>query len=266
MKVTSKKSLNFREKLTQYTAAIVAGLAIVTSSHSVLAQEEGSRPAEGDRPAAREGQGNRPRRPGGERPGGERPNSDRPGTFNRRGEGERPGMRPGMPGGPMMLPPVMVALDTDKDGRLSASEIENAAKSLLTLDKDGDGMLSIEELRPPMPEGFPPGGQRFAGGPNGGPGPGMMGEEFMNRMFQQRDANGDGKLEGDEIPPPMKERASMIDTNGDGALDKEELRVASQRMRERMGQGGEGRLQPPNRRDGETVRPRRPEGESKDDE
>ena len=125
-------------------------------------------------------------------------------------------------------------------------------------------MLSNEELRPKMPEGFP-GGPRMAGGPGaGGPGAGaMMGEEMMKRMFEQRDTNADGKLEGDEIPPQLKERFAMIDTNGDNAIDVEEMKIAAQRMRERMGRpGGEGRLQQQNRRDGEAVRPKRPASES----
>lgn len=258
MTVTVCTATKFRLTLPHFARAIVAGLAIVASTSNVYAQDEGGKPAEGDRPAASQGDGGRPRAQGG------RPLQDRPGMLNRRGEGDRPGMREGMPGGPMMIPPVMAALDTDKDGMLSASEIENAAKALLSLDKDGDGMLSTEELRPKMPEGFQ-GGPRMAGGPNGGPGAGMMNEEFMKRMFEQRDTNADGKLEGDEIPPQMKERTAMIDTNGDGALDVEEMKVAAQRMRERMGRpGAEGRMQQQNRRDGEAVRPKRPESEPSD--
>lgn len=61
--------------------------------------------------------------------------------------GERRG--PGGPGG-MMMSPLMRALDTDKDGALSAAEIAAAPTALKTLDKDGDGILSAEELRPPM--------------------------------------------------------------------------------------------------------------------
>lgn len=266
MSVTKITSWKFRQTMSQYACAIVTGLAIVVSANQVSAQEEGGKPAEGDRPAAGQREGDRPRSTG-NRPFQERPGQERPGLLNRRGEGDRPGMREGMIGGQFPISPLMIALDSDKDGTLSAAEIENASKALLSLDKDGDGVLTQEEIRPKMPEGMQggPGGQRFAGGPNGAPGP-MMNDDMMKRMFEQRDANGDGKLEGEEIPPQMQERTAMIDTNGDGALDMSELKVAAQRMRERMGRGGEaGRLQQQNRRDGEAVRPKRPESDSSDD-
>ena len=47
--------------------------------------------------------------------------------------------------------PLMVALDLDKDGALSASEIEDASLSLATLDKDEDGTISRQELHPGKP-------------------------------------------------------------------------------------------------------------------
>jgi hypothetical protein len=52
-------------------------------------------------------------------------------------------------------PPVMVALDTNHDGKLEAQEIENAAQGLKELDANGDGQLTFEELRPPFHGGFP---------------------------------------------------------------------------------------------------------------
>lgn len=88
-----------------------------------------------------EGNGNHPRPARGEDGGG-------PG-----GSGHRP------------PPPVIAVLDANRDGIIDASEIANASKALLTLDKNGDGQLTIDELRPPRPEGD-------AGGPppEGAPG------------------------------------------------------------------------------------------------
>jgi Ca2+-binding EF-hand superfamily protein len=40
------------------------------------------------------------------------------------------------------------ALDTDKNGEISAEEIANAATSLKALDKNNDGVITEEEVRP----------------------------------------------------------------------------------------------------------------------
>jgi len=60
------------------------------------------------------------------------------------------------------LHPLMMALDADADGELSAEEISHAAAALKKLDKDADGRLSREELRP---QGVPP--RTGFGGPPG---------------------------------------------------------------------------------------------------
>jgi EF hand len=49
--------------------------------------------------------------------------------------------------------PAMKAMDTDGDKQLSAHEIANAPKALLTLDKNGDGKLTHNEIRPEPPSG-----------------------------------------------------------------------------------------------------------------
>lgn len=43
------------------------------------------------------------------------------------------------------------------------------------------------------------------------------------RMIQQHDANNDGVLSGDELPPRMQQEKSSLDTNNDGSLDTKEL-------------------------------------------
>lgn len=67
-------------------------------------------------------------------------------------EGARPERRP--------PPPLVMALDADHDGKISAAEIQAAPSALETLDLNGDGELTPEELRP---QGPPPG----EGGPQG---------------------------------------------------------------------------------------------------
>ncbi|MCP4152290.1 MAG: hypothetical protein GY757_31420 [bacterium] len=44
--------------------------------------------------------------------------------------------------------PLLSALDTDEDGQISATEIENASSTLSALDLNGDGIISPDELRP----------------------------------------------------------------------------------------------------------------------
>ncbi len=64
-------------------------------------------------------------------------------------EDRRP--RPG-PRGPS---PLLLVLDADKDGVLSADEIANAATALKALDANGDGQLDRSEMMPPPPAGAP---------------------------------------------------------------------------------------------------------------
>lgn len=48
--------------------------------------------------------------------------------------------------------PLMAALDSNSDGTIDATEIEQASKSLKTLDKNSDGKLTSDELRMARPE------------------------------------------------------------------------------------------------------------------
>lgn len=146
-----------------------------------------------------------------------------PGAGPRPG-GPRPGFAPGPPIG------VFRALDADGDGKLSASEIEAASAALKKLDKDGDGEVSFREVLAlggpgrgdaPRPEKRRPEGDRPKKRPDGG--------AFAERVFEKLDANKDGKLTGDELRGPIKERAATLDKDGDGAISLEELKAAGPR-------------------------------------
>ncbi|MEA3211978.1 MAG: hypothetical protein QOE70_5035 [Chthoniobacter sp.] len=86
---------------------------------------------------------------------------------------DAPAGGPGGPGGPggRPIPPIIAALDTNKDGVIDATELANATASLKALDKDGDGKLSPEELRPARGPGGPGGDRGPREGGDRGPRP-----------------------------------------------------------------------------------------------
>jgi hypothetical protein len=87
------------------------------------------------------------------------------------------------------MPPVIWALDTNHDGIIESSEIDNAPQSLKKLDRRGTGQLTIPELLgppPPRPRG---GGQGEDGPPP--PPPDDNGQGPNN-----------GQNDGGQQPPP----------------------------------------------------------------
>ncbi|MEZ5354084.1 MAG: EF-hand domain-containing protein [Bryobacteraceae bacterium] len=142
--------------------------------------------------------------------------AEAPGPGARGSGRERPEGRGG-PEGFRRMDPVMAALDADHDGNVSKSEIAGASKALAKLDRDRDGQLTPDEIRPEF------GGGRGRGNP----------AEMVSHIFEERDANGDGQLSKDEMPPPMQENFSHFDANNDGLVSKKEMTDA-------MGRGGFG--------------------------
>ena len=168
-----------------------------------------------------------------------------PGGPRRGRLGDRQGDRgPGRPFGPP-LNPLVIALDADKDGVISAKEIENAVAALKILDKNNDGNLTRDELRSHFDGRGGPRGRRGFRGPRGFDGPGgrFGGECFIERILGF-DQNKDGKVSQDELPERMQRILDRADTNKDGALDKDELKKMAERFRKRggrRGRPGEGR-------------------------
>lgn len=74
-------------------------------------------------------------------------------TIDANGDGEITPDEARPPGPPLghRPPAVIAALDQDRDGQLSADELDQSKESLLTLDQNGDGELSPDELHPQGP-------------------------------------------------------------------------------------------------------------------
>ena len=81
------------------------------------------------------------------------------------------------------------------------------------------------------------GGPGGRGGRGGGRGRGPGGPPPGGGMFEQSDANKDGKLSRDEAPGFLRDRFDEIDANKDGFISREEDVAA---MRQRGGPGGPG--------------------------
>lgn len=105
-------------------------------------------------------------------------------------------------------------LDTDKDGEISASEIEAASATLKALDRDGDGRLTRAELRPPPPP--PP----FEGDEENGNPPPMP--PPAPPVIHVLDADRDGIISAEEMKGSAAALATL-DMNGDGILSPREL-------------------------------------------
>lgn len=99
------------------------------------------------------------------------------------------------------------AIDADKDGEISSSELADAAKALAQFDTNKDGKLDAAELRAQVAGGDAPAGR-----------------EAILRRLKEADANGDGKLSKDEAPERLKQVFDRIDANSDGQIEPGELR------------------------------------------
>lgn len=116
------------------------------------------------------------------------------------------------------MDPVLNALDTDRDGVMSATELAAAPTSLKALDKDGNGEISQDEMRPRQ----------------------MTPADRARHMLDEWDTNKDGKLSKPEAPDRMQQQFDTLDTNHDGALTEEELTAffASMPQQLRRPEGG----------------------------
>jgi Ca2+-binding EF-hand superfamily protein len=150
-----------------------------------------------------------------------------------------PGQRGNRERRPERVNPLMMALDADKNGTLSAAEIAAAATALKTLDKNSDGSIQPDELRPPRNrEGRPPvrseQPERSAERPAGG-----GTNAFVDRIMAQ-DADKDGKVSKEEAGERMASFFGNMDSDNDGFLTKPELEAMAKRFQRGGGNRGGG--------------------------
>jgi len=115
-------------------------------------------------------------------------------------------------------PPPFAFFDADRDGTLSAEEIQNAAAALTKLDKNGDGAIAKDEMRPPKPENGDAPSQ--GDGPQGPP---PQGKRPVPPLIAALDTDKDGTISAEELKA-APESLKVLDKNGNGALEREEIR------------------------------------------
>lgn len=143
----------------------------------------------------------------------------------RGGRGERP------------VPPLVAALDANKDGTLDKTEITGATDALKKLDKDGDGKLTMGEIRGAQgrgARGADAAGERPRGGRSENeeragerPRAGAGGERAVGAQafITVLDANKNGTLDADELTGAPA-ALLKLDKNSDGQLTREELQMS----------------------------------------
>ena len=163
------------------------------------------------------------------RMGGGPPGFGPPGGRGRGDGGRPPADRPD----PGAMVERLLQFDRNGDGRLERDEIPERLESLFARgDVDNDGYLSKSELTAAADRGAERGPPRM-GDRDGERSP----EAMVNRMFEQSDADKDGKLSQDEVPDRIANRFADVDANGDGFIDRKELGSVLDRLRDR-GIGG----------------------------
>lgn len=185
---------------------------------------------------ARAGSGDKRRRAGADKPGGARGTN----AAKRREERRKR----------------LLAMDIDKDGKVSRAEWSGPEQAFDRLDRNKDGVIDkAERTRKDRPGN---GGKRRGDGPQGdgpqGDGPrnrarpggraapgGATPEETAARVrahFKKVDKNGDGRLSADEAPNAKLLKAA--DGNGDGEVTLDEFTSYVKKRAQAGGKGGLG--------------------------
>jgi Ca2+-binding EF-hand superfamily protein len=139
------------------------------------------------------------------------------------------------------IPALFQQLDANSDGQIAESEVGDEQRRLFKrllrkADKDGDGKLSRAEFTAGLKEERP---QPPADEPNRGGQYAQFLQADPEQVFKRLDGNGDGKVEFNEIPEPMRQRMQQFleqaDANRDKTLTLDELRKAFEFLRRAAG-------------------------------
>ena len=124
--------------------------------------------------------------------------------------------------------PIMIALDVDGNGVISAPEVQNAPMALARLDRNGDAVLSIDELLNDMSVASRAGLSAAVANPGAVLDPAQMAAQFM-----AADKNNDGFIDKTETLPRTQQMFARADLDRDGRLSREEVTQLATVMSER---------------------------------
>ncbi len=148
--------------------------------------------------------------------------------------------------------PSVEIFDANRDGKVTVDEFTTHVVQRVThADVDRDGVVTAQEWHAQGGRGKGgPGGGRRPDGRGRGPGRGGFGGPMNEAVFQQADADHDGRLTRAEADAYRARRFAEADTNHDGKLDQGELTAMrnahrAERMQDRfakLDRDGDGKL------------------------
>jgi hypothetical protein len=118
--------------------------------------------------------------------------------------------------------PIVRALDADKNGEISATEINGAPAALAKLDTNADGAVAVDELRPARPAGPAARPEGAPARPDHATKREAMRSRHVDVVMLALDADSDGALSAAEIARSVASLGAL-DANSDGKLTRDEL-------------------------------------------